>query len=56
MDTPSRLMARAASGAAPDPELEASYLQFGRYLAITGSRGSLPMNLQGLWLDNNSPV
>ncbi|PYC81165.1 hypothetical protein C7C46_11785 [Streptomyces tateyamensis] len=55
MDTPSRLAARAATGAAPDPELEASYLQFGRYLAITGSRGSLPTNLQGLWVDNNNP-
>jgi len=57
MDTPSRLAARAASGAAPDPELEAGYLQFGRYLAITGSRGTLlPANLQGLWLDNNNPA
>jgi alpha-L-fucosidase 2 len=56
MDTPSRLAARAANGAAPDPELEASYLQFGRYLAITASRGTLPANLQGLWLDNNNPA
>ncbi|GAA3792811.1 hypothetical protein ACFQ0G_41290 [Streptomyces chiangmaiensis] len=36
---------------APDPELEAVSLQFGRYLMIAGSRGSLPMGLQGLWLD-----
>jgi alpha-L-fucosidase 2 len=55
MDTPTRLAARAAAGAAPDPELEASYLQFGRYLSITSSRGSLPANLQGLWLDRNNP-
>ncbi|MFE0463023.1 glycoside hydrolase N-terminal domain-containing protein [Kitasatospora sp. NPDC058965] len=55
MDTASRLTARAAAGSAPDPELEASYLQFGRYLAITGSRGSLPTNLQGLWLADNNP-
>ena len=55
MDTPARLTARAAAGAAPDPELEASYLQFGRYLTITGSRGSLPTNLQGLWVDRNNP-
>ncbi|GLZ29331.1 hypothetical protein Lesp02_15210 [Lentzea sp. NBRC 105346] len=55
MDTPARLAARASSGIA-DPELEASYLQFGRYLAITGSRGSLPTNLQGLWLDRNNPA
>jgi alpha-L-fucosidase 2 len=55
MDTASRLAARAASGAAPDPELEAAYLQFGRYLMISGSRSSVPLNLQGLWLDRNDP-
>lgn len=54
-DTPTRLADRAASGASADPELEASYLHFGRYLMITGSRGSLPLNLQGLWIDTNSP-
>ncbi|WP_323189256.1 glycoside hydrolase N-terminal domain-containing protein [Kitasatospora sp. NBC_00240] len=54
LDTPSRLAARAA-GSASDPELEAAYLQFGRYLTITGSRGSLPTNLQGLWIDSNTP-
>lgn len=54
MDTWTRLKARAA-GEQPDPELEASYLQFGRYLTITGSRDSLPINLQGLWLSNNNP-
>lgn len=55
MDTASRLAARAASGT-PDPELEASYLQFGRYLMISGSRTSVPLNLQGLWLDSNNPA
>ncbi|MEU3478392.1 glycosyl hydrolase family 95 catalytic domain-containing protein [Streptomyces sp. NPDC033754] len=55
MDTPARLAARAASGATPDPELEASYLEFGRYLTICGSRDSLPTNLQGLWIDTNTP-
>ncbi|WP_330276664.1 glycoside hydrolase family 95 protein [Lentzea sp. NBC_00516] len=54
MDTWTRLQARA-SGTTSDPELEASYLQFGRYLAITGSRDNLPINLQGLWLSNNNP-
>lgn len=55
MDTVSRLNARGSSTApsAADPELEACYLQFGRYLTITGSRGSLPTNLQGLWTDRN---
>jgi len=55
MNTAARLTARAASGAAPDPELEAAYLQFGRYLMISGSRSSVPLNLQGLWLGDNNP-
>ncbi|MGW0945686.1 glycosyl hydrolase family 95 catalytic domain-containing protein [Streptomyces sp. NPDC002623] len=54
LDTWQRLTARARD-TTPDPELEASYLQFGRYLMISGSRGSLPLNLQGLWLDGNDP-
>ncbi|MFD7283142.1 glycoside hydrolase N-terminal domain-containing protein [Streptomyces sp. NPDC059862] len=54
LDTWERLKARARDGM-PDPELEAAYLQFGRYLMISGSRGSLPLNLQGLWLDGNDP-
>ena len=54
MDTWSRLQARAATDT-PDPELEAAYLQFGRYLTIVSSRDSLPINLQGLWLANNNP-
>jgi alpha-L-fucosidase 2 len=55
LDTWARLTARAAAGSAPDPELEAGYLQFGRYLMISGSRDSAPLNLQGLWLSNNTP-
>jgi alpha-L-fucosidase 2 len=55
LDTWARLTARAAAGSAPDPELEVSYLQLGRYLMISGSRDSLPLNLQGLWLSNNTP-
>ncbi|MCQ4210748.1 glycosyl hydrolase family 95 catalytic domain-containing protein [Streptomyces longispororuber] len=55
LDTWSRLKARAAAGAAPDPELEASYLQFGRYLTLCGSRDGLPMGLQGVWLEGNTP-
>lgn len=53
MDTWSRLQAHAA-GAAPDPELEATYLQYGRYLTVAGSRGGLPTGLQGPWLDSNT--
>lgn len=41
LDTWERLHARARD-AEPDPELEAAYLQFGRYLMISGSRDSLP--------------
>ena len=55
LDTADRLTARAAAGSPPDPELEASYLQFGRYLMITGSRTGLPVNLQGIWAANNTP-
>lgn len=38
LDTWERIQARARDGE-PDPELEAAYLQFGRYLMIAGSRG-----------------
>ncbi|WP_207892172.1 glycosyl hydrolase family 95 catalytic domain-containing protein [Streptacidiphilus pinicola] len=54
LDTAGRLQARWRDNV-PDPELEAGYLQFGRYLMVSGSRGSLPLNLQGLWLDGNDP-
>ncbi|MBQ3525087.1 MAG: glycoside hydrolase family 95 protein [Akkermansia sp.] len=34
----------------PDPELEATIYQYGRYVLISGSRpGNLPVNLQGIW-------
>jgi alpha-L-fucosidase 2 len=54
LDTWERVQARYRDNV-PDPELEAAYLQFGRYLMISGSRGSLPMGLQGPWLDGNDP-
>lgn len=56
LDTWTRLQARAATGSDADPELEASYLQFGRYLTIAGSRNGLPTGLQGLWLSDNAPA
>jgi alpha-L-fucosidase 2 len=41
----------------PDPELEALFCQFGRYLLISCSRpGALPANLQGVWNHSNQPV
>jgi alpha-L-fucosidase 2 len=55
LDSGSRIAMRHTNPGTPDPELEASYLQFGRYLTITGSRDGLPMGLQGTWLNNNTP-
>ena len=52
---PARLQARGANPALADPELEAMYVQFGRYLTISSSRGSMPANLQGLWSTTNNP-
>jgi alpha-L-fucosidase 2 len=52
LPTDQRLATYTAEG--QDPELEALYFQFGRYLLISSSRDSLPANLQGLW--NNSPT
>lgn len=47
---------KAYSSGANDPELEALFFQYGRYLLISSSRaGSLPANLQGLWNDSNEP-
>ena len=38
-----------------DPELEALFFQYGRYLLASSSRDSLPANLQGLWNDSPTP-
>ncbi len=46
--TDDRLAAMRAGG--DDPDLLATYFQYGRYLLMGSSRpGSLPANLQGLW-------
>jgi len=52
LPTDQRLAAAHSSGA--DPELHAAFIQFGRYLMISGSRTGLPINLQGPWADSNS--
>lgn len=40
-----------------DPELEAMFYQYGRYLLIASSReGTLPANLQGIWCNSNQPA
>ncbi|NVM76483.1 alpha-L-fucosidase 2 [Duganella sp. SG902] len=53
LPTDQRIEAYTAEG--NDPELEAQFFQFGRYLLISSSRGSLPANLQGLWNNNPTP-
>ena len=46
----------AANPAAPDPDLAALYVQFGRYLMISSSRpGTQPATLQGIWNDEIDP-
>ncbi|MEU3183523.1 glycoside hydrolase N-terminal domain-containing protein [Streptomyces sp. NPDC006923] len=55
LDSWSRIAVRHTDSSTPDPELEAVYVQYGRYLTITGSRDWLPMNLQGIWVHNNEP-
>ncbi|MFE7438997.1 glycoside hydrolase N-terminal domain-containing protein [Streptomyces chartreusis] len=55
LDSWSRIAVRYTDRSTPDPELEAAYVQYGRYLTITGSRDWLPMNLQGIWVHNNTP-
>ena len=48
-------LALVRKGAA-DPDLEALYFKFGRYLLIASSRpGSMPANLQGIWNDSLAP-
>ena len=53
LTTGARIAAYTAQG--NDPELEALYFQFGRYLLISSSRDSLPANLQGLWNRSKTP-
>lgn len=55
MTTDRRLM-RYTDEKAHDPELEALYFQFGRYLLISCSRTpGVPANLQGLWNEKLLP-
>ena len=53
LPTDARLLAYTREGG--DPELEAQYFQYGRYLLVSSSRGSLPANLQGLWNNRHAP-
>jgi alpha-L-fucosidase 2 len=53
LTTDKRIEAYTAEG--KDAELEAQFFQYGRYLLISSSRGSLPANLQGLWNNSLTP-
>ncbi len=47
---------RSMRQGASDPDLLATYFQFGRYLLMASSRpGSMPANLQGIWNDKIEP-
>jgi alpha-L-fucosidase 2 len=53
LPTDQRIRAYTEQGG--DPELEAQFFQYGRYLLASSSRGSLPANLQGLWNNSLTP-
>ncbi len=53
LTTDARLATYTRDGS--DPELEALYFQYGRYLLVSSSRDALPANLQGLWNDSLTP-
>ena len=56
LPTDEQLLLYSSPDAAPNPELEALYFQFGRYLLISCSRTSgVPANLQGLWNESMLP-
>jgi len=47
---PTNVRLQAMRAGASDPDLLATYFQFGRYLLMGSSRpGSMPANLQGIW-------
>lgn len=47
---------RIKEGAHDDPDLMATYFQYGRYLLIASSRpGTFPANLQGIWNPHETP-
>jgi alpha-L-fucosidase 2 len=54
--TPTDERLAAVQKGAEDPQLLATYFQFGRYLLLSSSRpGTLPANLQGLWAQGLNP-
>ena len=56
LPTDEQLLLYSDINAVPNPELEALYFQFGRYLLISCSRTpGVPANLQGLWNESILP-
>jgi alpha-L-fucosidase 2 len=56
MELPTDLRLEQYLEGAEDPDLEALYFQFGRYLLISCSRpGGIPANLQGVWNPHMRP-
>ncbi len=54
--TPTDERLAAMQAGADDPQLLATYFQFGRYLLLSSSRpGTLPANLQGMWAQGLNP-
>lgn len=53
---PTDVRLKSYQDGAKDPELEALYFQYGRYLLMASSRpGSQPANLQGIWNNQMEP-
>lgn len=56
-DLPTDKRLKAYQNGHADPNFEALYFQFGRYLLMSSSReGSMPANLQGKWNDRTEPA
>jgi alpha-L-fucosidase 2 len=54
---PTRQRLAARGQGTPDPDLEETLFQYGRYLLMGSSRpGDLPANLQGVWNNSNQPA
>src|SRR6201999_2454472 len=58
LPTDERLKRLDKDSSATDPELLATYFQYGRYMLVESSRpgirGSMPNNLQGIWNEDMS--
>jgi alpha-L-fucosidase 2 len=56
VEAPTDVRLNRLQDGATDPDLLATYFQYGRYLLMTSSRpGGLPANLQGIWNESMRP-